>query len=477
MEQAVVKVNIKWGKEKYDNVEVDTKEPPLVFKSQLFALTGVPPDRQKIMGLKGLKGGKLEDDADWATLGLKNGANLMLMGTAGELPAEPPKKTIFVEDLSEKELGMLQQAPHPPGLTNLGNTCYLNSTVQCLKAIPELNTAIKGYNGAGDDLLQQLKDLFISMDHSASAVPPLLFVHLFREHFPRFAQRTERGYAQQDAEECYGTLMHCLSQKLGPLTPEGSASKTQAPDGDSVIKQLFSGELEVRYKCLEGDEEQEAPKYEAFLKLMCNISSSTNFMFTGLKEGMTEKITKRSAARNMDVLYEKTQLISQLPYYLGIQFVRFWWKPDAQIKAKICRPVEFPLVLDVFDLCTDQLKAELTEHRKVLVARDEAKQAHEKKDAMDTEGPGSDLPPLWERKPYHNDTGYYELFGVITHKGRDAESGHYVAWVKEKDNQWLCFDDETVKPCKDEDIKQLAGKGGADWHIAYITFYRTKQVE
>ena len=41
-------VNVKWGKNKY-NVEVNTAEPPLVFKSQLFALTGVLPERQKSM--------------------------------------------------------------------------------------------------------------------------------------------------------------------------------------------------------------------------------------------------------------------------------------------------------------------------------------------------------------------------------------------------------------------------------------------
>jgi len=191
---------------------------------------------------------------------------------------------------------------------------------------------------------------------------------------------------------------------------------------------------------------------------------------------MKEKITKRSSSLNVDVAYEKTQLITQLPYYLGIQFVRFWWKPEAQIKAKICRPVEFPFVLDVFDLCTEALKQKLSEHRKILVARDEARQAREKKDAMDTTSDG-DLPPLWEHVPYQNETGYYELFGLITHKGRDAESGHYVAWIKEKDDQWLCFDDETVKPCKDDDIKQLTGKGGADWHMAYLCFYRTKKEE
>lgn len=42
-------VKIKWGKERYDDVEVNTDEPPEVFKMQLFSLTGVPPDRQKVM--------------------------------------------------------------------------------------------------------------------------------------------------------------------------------------------------------------------------------------------------------------------------------------------------------------------------------------------------------------------------------------------------------------------------------------------
>lgn len=42
-----LKVKVKWGKEAYD-VELDLKEDPEVFKAQLFALTGVTPDRQKV---------------------------------------------------------------------------------------------------------------------------------------------------------------------------------------------------------------------------------------------------------------------------------------------------------------------------------------------------------------------------------------------------------------------------------------------
>lgn len=48
-----ITVTVKWGKQKFENIELDTAEPVEVFKAQLFALTNVPPERQKIMGVKG----------------------------------------------------------------------------------------------------------------------------------------------------------------------------------------------------------------------------------------------------------------------------------------------------------------------------------------------------------------------------------------------------------------------------------------
>lgn len=58
---------MKWGKEKFEGVELNTDEPPMVFKAQLFALTGVQPARQKVM----VKGGTLKDD-DWGNIKMKN---------------------------------------------------------------------------------------------------------------------------------------------------------------------------------------------------------------------------------------------------------------------------------------------------------------------------------------------------------------------------------------------------------------------
>jgi hypothetical protein len=42
--------------------------------------------------------------------------------------------------------------------------------------------------------------------------------------------------------------------------------------------------------------------------------------------------------------------------------------------------------------------------------------------------------------------GKYELAAVLTHKGRSADSGHYVAWCKQADGKWVLFDDDELTP-------------------------------
>ena len=61
LEMIVKNVQFKWGKEIYA-VDVDTSLPGSHLKTQLFSLTSVPPDRIKIMGLKG--GKTINDETD-----------------------------------------------------------------------------------------------------------------------------------------------------------------------------------------------------------------------------------------------------------------------------------------------------------------------------------------------------------------------------------------------------------------------------
>ena len=77
--------------------------------------------------------------------------------------------------------------------------------------------------------------------------------------------------------------------------------------------------------------------------------------------------------------------------------------------------------------------------------------------------------------PGSNNSGYYELEAVLTHKGASTASGHYVAWCKQKDGKWLLFDDDKVSVQKEVDVLNLSGKS-ADGHIAYILLYGPKRM-
>ena len=62
---------MKWGKELFSDVEANTDEDLLVFKAQLFALTGVHPNRQKIV----VKGTNVKE---WSTTNIKDVNNFII---------------------------------------------------------------------------------------------------------------------------------------------------------------------------------------------------------------------------------------------------------------------------------------------------------------------------------------------------------------------------------------------------------------
>jgi ubiquitin carboxyl-terminal hydrolase 14 len=267
------KVSVRWGKETFPDVEVDTSNPPLVFKSQLFTLSGVPPERQKVM----IKGALLKDD-DWGKAVPKDGMSIMMMGTAGEpvVVQAPANAPVFVEDLPEEEQDALGTKAYGSGLTNLGNTCYMNSTVQCLYSVPGLQAALaregaivqpefsSGQPG-GTKLTSALKELFTDLKRGGAPFPPFKVLLTLRERFPQFAQTGQHGeYMQQDAEECYSQVMYTLKEQL------------RDADGGSVVDKLFGVRLRATLKCEESGEELAESSTSYMLK--CNIANDTNYL-------------------------------------------------------------------------------------------------------------------------------------------------------------------------------------------------------
>ncbi|XP_031092747.1 ubiquitin carboxyl-terminal hydrolase 6-like [Ipomoea triloba] len=479
----MVTVSVKWQKEVFPAVEIDTSQPPYVFKCQLFDLTGVPPERQKIM----VKGGLLKDDADWSKVAVKEGQRLMMMGTADEIVKAPEKSPVFVEDMPEEE--QVINVGHSAGLFNLGNTCYMNSTVQCLHSVPELKSALTLYphadrrndlDSSSHLLTVATRDLFSELDKNVKPVSPMQFWMVLRKKYPQFGQLNNGVFMQQDAEECWTQLLYTLSQSL---------KRQVSSDTSDTVKDIFGIDLVSRVHCAESGEE--STETESVYSLKCHISQEVNHLHEGLKRGLKSELEKASPSLGRSAIYVKDSRINGLPRYLTIQFVRFFWKRESNQKAKILRKVDYPLELDVFDLCSDDLRKKLEGPRKAL--RDEegkklglqasGKSSSSKDndvkmtDAVESSsgsGESSKSAPqegVLPEKEQHL-TGVYDLVAVLTHKGRSADSGHYVAWVKQENGKWIQFDDDNPIPQREEDIPKLSG--GGDWHMAYICMYKAR---
>uniref|UniRef100_A0A6Q2XLK9 Ubiquitin carboxyl-terminal hydrolase n=1 Tax=Esox lucius TaxID=8010 RepID=A0A6Q2XLK9_ESOLU len=454
-----------------------TEEPPMVFKAQLFALTGVQPERQKVM----VKGGTLK------------GMTLLMMGSAEALPEEPAVRPMFVEDMTEDQLASAMEMPC--GLTNLGNTCYMNATVQCLRSVPELKGALRRYTGAlrssganapSQYITAALRDLYETMDKTSSSIPPIILLQFLHMAFPQFAEKGDQGqYLQQDANECWLQMMRVLQQKLEPEEPE-TPMETDTESGAAVatvkknfIDQYFGVEYETTMKCTESEDEEPAKGKESQLQLSCFINQEVKYLATGLRLRLQEEITKLSPSLQRNALYIKSSKVSRLPAYLTIQMVRFFYKEKESVNAKVLKDVKFPLMLDVYELCTPELQ------HKMVAVRSKFKEMEDKKlekQSQKVEKKVGDKPKEVKYEPFSfeddrgsNNSGYYDLQGVLTHQGRSSSSGHYVAWVKRKEDEWVKFDDDKVSVVSPEDILRLSG--GGDWHIAYVLLYGPRRLE
>jgi len=506
---------MKWNKQVFD-LEIDLSLTVEVLKMQVMSLTSVPADRQKLM----LPGGPLKEDEDLSKRKIKPGLTVMLIGTAeaDEIKA-PTEKTKFVEDLSPAELAIILKEKNamvpPAGLQNLGNTCYANSVVQALACIPQWRDSMEEYlsKSSGQhrniegQFTAQLAGLVKELNKTTGKITPSSFVMCLKQRFPNFAETTPEGMPkQQDAEE----FLTGLFQTVHSVTVDEETKS-------SPVDRLFGFKMKTKLKCLEAEDEPETTMSEDKRLLLCHLGTPTepvSMLHRGVEMSLKEHVEKTSPSLERMAQYEKVSAMETLPPLLIVQFARFQWKAKSDSagteasRTKVTRKCAFQRTMDVFDYASDELKKELIAGRRRKKKLDdiefeesqnhkmdvdasatpaaapmEVEKKEEKEGGMEVDA-SADIDP-YDAKEYLS-SGAYKLMAIVSHQGRTAEGGHYIAWSRikeadgkeEKEDIWARYDDDQVDfcPVNHGAFKDLIG-GKADSQIAYFVFYEKIDVK
>lgn len=329
------------------------------------------------------------------------------------------------------------------GLTNLGNSCYMNCIIQCIAAteklagpivtmpdLANLNSRL-GYKGILYSTFSRLLQEMIRKDNSY--VSPVQFRKLCGSLSETFS-----GYQQQDCHEFLNFLLDGLHEELNragnkpplrPLTDEeeriqeqfsfrvASAKQWQRHlySNNSPITTLVQGQYLSRLTCTVC--KTTSTTYNAFSCLSLPIPPGNHrsgvklvdcFRLFTVEEVLDGDNAWHCPHCKKRQRTTKTMKITRLPEVLIIHLKRF--KQQGKSSNKLETFVSYP---------TQQL--DLTEFWvRPTTQADEAVQH------------GGQFPPF-----------LYNLYGVATHQGT-LKGGHYTSFVKRGKSGWCYFDDTRV---------------------------------
>ncbi|XP_047219609.1 ubiquitin carboxyl-terminal hydrolase 8 [Girardinichthys multiradiatus] len=331
------------------------------------------------------------------------------------------------------------------GLRNLGNTCYMNSILQCLCNTPRMADYFNNNCYLDDINRSNILGHKGEVAEEFGVIMKALWAGLYKCISPRDFKSTIgkindqfAGYDQQDSQELLLFLMDGLHEDLNKadnrkrykeeendhLDDQTAANLAWSKHkllNESIIVVLFQGQFKSTVQCLTCH--RKSRTFETFMYLSLPLASTSKCSLQDCLRlfSKEEKLTDNNKVfcRHCKAHRDSTKKLEiwKVPPIVLVHLKRFSY--EGRWKQKLQTSVDFPL--DNLDL------------------------------AQYVIGPKQNLKR-------------YNLYGVSNHYG-GLDGGHYTAYCKNSDKQrWYKFDDHEVTEISSSSVKSSA---------AYILFYST----
>ncbi|XP_051878491.1 ubiquitin carboxyl-terminal hydrolase 42 [Pristis pectinata] len=322
----------------------------------------------------------------------------------------PPQKILFPAE----KISLKWQQIHKigAGLQNLGNTCFLNSALQCLTYTPPLANYMlsrehsRTCNEQGFCMMCMMQNHITQVfSNSGNVIKPMSVINDLR----RIAKHFRFGN-QEDAHE----FLRYTVDALQKACLNGSNKLDRQTQATTMIYQIFGGYLRSRVKCLNCKGVSDT--YDPYLDIALEIKTAPNIIkaleqFVKPEQLDGENAYKCTKCKKM-VPASKRFTIHRASNVLTLSLKRF----ANFTGGKITKEVRYSEYLDV--------------------------------------------------RPYMSQSNgepvVYALYAVLVHSGFSCHAGHYYCYIKASNGQWYQMNDSLVST---SDIRSVLNQQ------AYVLFF------
>ncbi|KAJ3102989.1 ubiquitin-specific protease doa4, partial [Phlyctochytrium planicorne] len=340
----------------------------------------------------------------------------------------------------------------PPGLRNLGNTCYMNSTLQCLAlTMPLSSFFVNGYwmkyvnrtnpRGKGGRIAWEFAKLMKEMWEGGGedgVVVPKEFKKSIGEMSAQF-----QGSGQQDSSEFLTCVLDAIHEDLN-VAPEANLPKLAVEDEtdeflpeDALQKKVWGAYIQKDYSIV-------VDLFQGQLKstLQCMSCHKTSMTFHPF---MYLSVPVPNSATPIDI----TACIQSFIQSEHMQGENAWRCPRCKTRRnamKFTSVSRFPSILII------HLKR--FEHAGALGGNGGKVETDVRFPIMglDLGFCGSGTVAKAYGGIVKEEKNVYNLYGVLNHSGT-LSSGHYTAKMRHG-GKWYMFDDAIVKGCSQESVQK-----------------------